>query len=68
MKTLFAIDCSRSIRRKKSFYHQELNQIINEYYKEGDIFYLWSDSLKEKKISREKMRNFNRTLKYYTSS
>ena len=65
MKTLFAIDCSRSIRRKKSFYHQELNQIINEYYKEGDIFYLWSDSLKEKKISREKMKEFTNKMEGY---
>ena len=31
---------------------------VNEYYKEGDIFYLWSDSIKEKKISRERMEEF----------
>ena len=64
MRTLFAIDCSNSIHSEK-LYHKELNKLINEYYKEGDLFYLWDDSIKEKKISRKKMKEFTDKMRGY---
>ena len=42
MKTLFAIDCSTSVRNNH-FYFNELTKIMNEYYIEGrDIIYIWN--------------------------
>ena len=57
MKTLFAIDCSESIKENQ-LYHSELNKIINEYYKEGDLFYLWNHAIRAKRVSREEMNEF----------
>jgi hypothetical protein len=57
MKNLFAIDCSGSVHGK-DLYHFELNQIIEEYYKEGDLFYLWNHEIWDKKVSREGMKMF----------
>ena len=39
MKTIFAIDSSGSVGGC-DLYHDNLRKIIDEYYKEGDIFYL----------------------------
>ena len=45
MKTLFAIDSSGSVKRN-TFYHNNLKKIIDKYYSQGDIFYLWASDLK----------------------
>ncbi len=61
MKTLFTIDCSASIEVNK-LYGKELEKIIDEYYKEGDSFYLWSNIIKEKNCSLERIKEFNKKL------
>ena len=61
MKTLFTIDCSGSVDGK-ILYHKELEKIIDEYYKEGDTFYLWDDKRKEKNCSLERIKEFNKKL------
>ena len=41
MKTLFAIDCSGSVEGQ-ILYHEELDKIMEEYYKnDDDIIYMW---------------------------
>ena len=43
MKILFAIDCSGSTIRKK-LYFNELEKIMDKYYKNGDLIYIWNDA------------------------
>ena len=66
MKTLFAIDCSGSVSGVK-LYHDELNQIMEEYYKNDDIIYMWDskgsiDSVGYKKVDIERINQFNEEL------
>ena len=51
MKILFAIDCSYSIKGKK-LYFNELEKIMDKYYKNGDIIYIWNDAYEEYEISK----------------
>ena len=60
MKTLFSIDYSGSIFGKL-LYPKELEKIIGEYYKEGNIFYLWDDTIKEKNFLLERIKEFNKS-------
>ena len=60
MKTLFAIDCSTSVRYNH-FYFNELSKIMNEYYKEDeDIIYLWNKGLK--KINKKEFEEWKESL------
>ena len=54
MKTLFCIDDSYSTN-EKNFYYNEVENIINLYYKKdrGDIFYLWNEN--KQKITYEEL-------------
>ena len=56
MKTLFCIDCSGSVE-KCVLYHNVTKKIFNEFYKNGDLIYLWDD--KAKKINESEFRSFN---------
>ena len=47
LKTLFAFDNSGSISGN-SVYFNEINRIVNKYYKPGDKFYLWGSQYTEK--------------------
>ena len=66
MKTLFAIDCSGSVAGHE-LYHEELNKIMEEYYKSDDIIYMWDsvDSISPVgylKVDIEKINEFNNNL------
>jgi hypothetical protein len=50
LKTLFAFDNSGSISGN-SVYFNEIYRIVQKYYKNGDKFYLWGSSYKEKSKS-----------------
>jgi hypothetical protein len=39
-ETLFAIDCSGSVKGQR-LYHEKLDKIMDEYYKDCDIIYMW---------------------------
>ena len=67
MKTLFAIDCSGSVAGHE-LYHEELNKIMEEYYKnDDDIIYMW-DSVNDisregyLKVDIERINKFNKNL------
>jgi hypothetical protein len=51
LKTLFAFDNSGSITGNE-LYFNEINKIVNQYYKPGDKFYLWGSSYTEKSKSQ----------------
>ena len=51
LKTLFALDNSGSITGNE-LYFNEINKIVNQYYKPGDKFYLWGSSYTEKSKSQ----------------
>lgn len=55
LRTLWAIDCSESVRENQ-FYHNALRRVVNEYYKKTDEIYLWDNNYK--KISYEELNNF----------
>jgi hypothetical protein len=67
MKTLFAIDCSGSVAGHE-LYHEELNKIMEEYYKnDDDIIYMWDsvDSISlvgYLKVDIERINEFNNNL------
>ena len=50
MKTLFCIDASGSVSRS-SLYHNITKRIFNEFYKSGDLIYLWGDSFEKKDLN-----------------
>ena len=54
-KAVWAIDCSESVK-ENDFYHDELEKIIHEYYKEGDEIYLFDSNYK--KISYQELIQF----------
>ena len=66
MKTLFTIDCSGSVEGHE-LYHEELNKIMEEYYKSDDIIYMWDsvDSISRVgylKVDIERINEFNNNL------
>ena len=50
LKTLFAFDNSSSISGKVVYFN-EINRIVQKYYKNGDKFYLWGSKYTEKSKS-----------------
>jgi hypothetical protein len=50
LRTLWAIDCSGSVHRDQ-LYHSELKKILDEYYKNGDEFWLWDDKIEQRNYS-----------------
>ena len=42
--------------KNNGFYHNQLKQVVKEYYKDGDEFYLWSNEIE--KIDYVKLQLF----------
>ena len=59
MKTLFCIDASGSVGGQ-SLYHNVTRKIFNNYYKNGDLIYLWGSSIKKQNESEFRRWNQNR--------
>ena len=60
LKTLFALDKSGSINGY-TVYFNEIQRIVNKYYKDGDKFYLWGSSYTE--ISKLKIAQWIKNKK-----
>lgn len=60
MKTLFCIDASGSVGGATT-YHNVTRNIINTFYKNGDLIWLWGDSTKKQNISEFRTWNNNRS-------
>ena len=59
MKTLFCIDASGSVGGSQ-LYHKVTRSIFNDFYKNGDIIYLWGSSIKKILETEFKRWNDNR--------
>ena len=61
LRTLWAIDSSKSVKDNE-LYHSNLRKIVGEYFKNGDIIYLWDSKIQE--ISYRELVNFYENKEY----